>query len=275
MRIRKLAILWNAEKPNAESCANAVKLAAEKLGAETVLTERHPVPADFLDGADACCVIGGDGTILGIAALAAQKGVPIFGVNRGKLGYLANYSADDVPAAIADVFAGKFRRARLNMLECRAGGKPNLPRRLALNDVVVKSRNNFKMTELRVDSPNYGHVNTYHSDGIILTTSTGSTAYSLGAGGPLIHSEADVFALNPICPHTLSNRAIVLPRGLEIEIRNETPAVPVGISIDGGEAIPAEEVFPLFVHLSDLRLEILQPEGLSEFDILRKKLRWV
>lgn len=275
MRIRKLAILWNAEKPNAESCANAVKSAAEKLGAETVLTELHPVPANFLDGADACCVIGGDGTILGIAALAAQKSVPIFGVNRGKLGYLANYSAEDVPATVANIFSGKFRRARLNMLECRAGGQPNLPRKLALNDVVVKALNNFKMTELRVDSPNYGHVNTYHSDGVILTTSTGSTAYNLGAGGPLIHSEADVFALNPICPHTLSNRAIVLPRGLEIEIRNENSSVPVGISIDGSTAIPAEKVFPLVVRLSDFRLEILQPEGLSEFDILRKKLRWV
>lgn len=275
MRIQKLAILWNAEKTGAEACALAVKAAAEKLGATVTLTERHPVPENFLDGADACCVIGGDGTILGVAESAAKKNVPIFGVNRGKLGYLANYSTENIPESVADVFAGRFRHVRLSLLECRADGKSDAPTRLALNDIVVKARDNFKMTVLRVDSPRYGHVNTYHSDGIILTTSTGSTAYSLGAGGPLIHSEADVFALNPICPHTLSNRTLVLPRGMEIEIRNETPGVPVGISIDGGVALHGDDAFPLTVRMSELRLSVIQPEGLSEFDILRKKLRWV
>lgn len=275
MSIRKLAILWNTEKAGAESCALAVAKTAEQLGASIVLTSAHPVPVDFLEGADACCVIGGDGTILGVVESAVANNVPIFGINRGKLGYLANYTAEELPHCIEDVFAGRFRKVPHRLLECRFAGDAPGMRRLALNDVVIKACENFKMTALRVDSRAHGYINTYYGDGLILTTSTGSTAYSLGAGGPLIHSEADVFALNPICPHTLSNRALVLPQNAEIEIRNETPGVPVGISIDGHLPLTDEAAFPLLVRLSDARLDILQPEGLSEFDILRKKLRWV
>ncbi|MBR6798210.1 MAG: NAD(+)/NADH kinase [Opitutales bacterium] len=275
MQIRKLAILWNAEKDGAEICARSVADAAKKLGAEVVLTSGHPVPVSFLENADACCVIGGDGTILGAVESAAENGVPIFGINRGKLGYLANYAAEDLPQCVKDVFAGRFRRVPHRLLECRLANDTAGTRRLALNDVVIKAWENFKMTALRVDSRDYGHVNTYHGDGLILTTSTGSTAYSLGAGGPLIHSDAEVFALNPICPHTLSNRTLVLPKSMEIEIRNESPSVPVGISIDGRTPLAGESAFPLRIRLSDTRLDILQPEGLSEFDILRKKLRWV
>ena len=275
MQIRKLAILWNAEKNGAESCARAVADAAKNLGAEVVLTSEHPVPVSFLEKADVCCVIGGDGTILGAVESAVANGVPIFGINRGKLGYLANYAAEDLPQCIEDVFAGRFRRVPHRLLECRLASDPAGTRRLALNDVVIKAWENFKMTALRVDSPDYGHVNTYHGDGLILTTSTGSTAYSLGAGGPLIHSDADVFTLNPICPHTLSNRALVLPRSMEIEIRNESPHVPVGISIDGRTPLADDVAFPVRIRLSEVQLDILQPEGLSEFEILRKKLRWV
>lgn len=275
MRIRKLAVLWNAEKAGALDCARAVAEAAEKLGAKTVLTNAHPVPADFLSGADACCVIGGDGTILGAVESAAANGVPIFGVNRGKLGYLANYAEEDLPRCVEDVFAGRCRKVAHRLLECRLAADAPGTRRLALNDVVVKAWENFKMTALRVDSRTHGYINTYHSDGLILTTSTGSTAYSLGAGGPLIHSDADVFALSPICPHTLSNRTLVLPADMEIEIRNETPGVPVGISVDGRTPLSGESAFPIAMRMSDARLDILQPEGLSEFDILRKKLRWI
>ena len=271
MRIRKLAVLWNAEKAGALDCARAVAEAAEKLGAETVLTNAHPVPTDFLSGADACCVIGGDGTILGAVESAAANGVPIFGVNRGKLGYLANYAEEDLPRCVEDVFAGRCRKVAHRLLECRLAADAPGTRRLALNDVVVKAWENFKMTALRVDSRTHGYINTYHSDGLILTTSTGSTAYSLGAGGPLIHSDADVFALSPICP----NRTLVLPADMEIEIRNETPGVPVGISVDGRTPLSGENAFPIAMRMSDARLDILQPEGLSEFDILRKKLRWI
>lgn len=275
MQIRKLAILWNTEKIGAETCARAVQAEAERLGAAAILTNEHPVPENFLAGADACCVIGGDGTILGAVQSAGTHGVPIFGINQGKLGYLANYPTESVPRCVEDVFAGRFRRVPHRLLECRLAGDSAGTRRLALNDVVIKAWENFKMTALRVEAPAHGFVNTYRADGLIFTTSTGSTAYSLGAGGPLIHSEADVFALNPLCPHTLSNRALVLPQSMEIVVRNETPGVPVGISIDGHTPLAGDGAFPLTVRLSERRIDILQPEGLSEFDILRKKLRWI
>lgn len=275
MQIRKLAILWNAAKNGAEACAEAVKIEAERLGATTIISDLHPVPDDFLAGTDACCVIGGDGTILGAAQSAGMHGVPIFGINQGKLGYLANYSTENVAQSVEDVFAGRFRRVPHRMLECRLAGDTAETCRLALNDVVIKAIHNFKMIAIRVDAPAHGFVNTYHGDGLIFTTSTGSTAYSLGAEGPLIHSQADVFALNPICPHTLSNRALVLPSHMELEVRNDSPTVPVGISIDGRKPLPGSTAFPIHIRLSDVCLDILQPEGMSEFEILRKKLRWI
>ncbi len=276
---RELAILWNSEKPGAKACADAVVEAARALGAGTRITEAHPVPRGFLDGVYACCVIGGDGTILGVVESAVAAGVPIFGINRGKLGYLASYSEEDLPHCIADIFDGKFRSVSHRLLECRFGNDdfddPKNPPRLALNDVVIKAWENFKMTALSVYSSRCGFINTYHGDGLILTTSTGSTAYSLGAGGPLIHSEANVFALSPICPHTLTNRTLVLPPEMTIEIRNETPGAPVGVSVDGDTPVSGENAFPLRIRLSEKRLDIFQPPELSEFDILRKKLRWV
>ena len=131
------------------------------------------------------------------------------------------------------------------------------------------------MTALRVDSIEYGTINTFRGDGLIFTTPTGSTAYSLGAGGPLIHSDAEVFALTPLCPHTLSNRAVVFPRTMEIRVDNVSDKVPVGISLDGNPPISGEKAFPLSIKMSDERVEILQPNTLSEFEILRTKLRWV
>lgn len=275
MKISRIGIIWNSAKPGAEACLDAVIAAAEKNGVAAQISKNHPIDKDVLAGTQLCCVIGGDGTILGATESALRNHVPIFGINLGKLGYLANYSADNIERDLDAVFAGNCRTVSRTLLECRFADDPADCRRYALNDVVIKAWENFQMTALRVDSVEHGTINTFRGDGLIFTTPTGSTAYSLGAGGPLIHSDAEVFALTPLCPHTLSNRAFVLPRTMEIRVDNVSENVPVGISLDGNAPLPGKNAFPMTIKLSDKRVEILQPPLLSEFEILRTKLRWV
>ncbi len=275
MKISRIAIIWNCAKPGAEACLDAVVAVAEKHGIATQISKNHPIDRDVLAGTQLCCVIGGDGTILGVVESAVLNRVPIFGINLGKLGYLANYSAKDIERDLEDALAGRCRRVSRSLLECSLANDPAGTRRLALNDVVIKASENFQMTALRVDSVEHGTINTFRADGLIFSTATGSTAYSLGAGGPLIHTDADVFALTPLCPHTLSNRAVVLPRGMTIRVDDVSAGVPTGISIDGNAPLSGKGAFPLTIRMSDARVEILQPPTLSEFEILRTKLRWV
>lgn len=275
MKISRIGIIWNSAKSGAEACLDTVIAAAEKHGVATQISKNHPIDGDVLAGTQICCVIGGDGTILGAVESAVRNHVPIFGINLGKLGYLANYSAENIERDLDDIFNGNYRTVSRTLLECKFADDPEELRRYALNDIVIKAWENFQMTALRVDSVEHGTINTFRGDGLIFTTPTGSTAYSLGAGGPLIHSDAEVFALTPLCPHTLSNRAVVFPRNMEIRVDNVSDNVPVGISLDGNAPLPGKNAFPLSVKMADERVEILQPTTLSEFEILRTKLRWV
>lgn len=274
MKVSRIAIIWNCEKPGAETCLDTVISVAEKHGIATQISKNYPIDSEALTGTQLCCVIGGDGTILGVVESAVRNQVPIFGINLGKLGYLANYSAKNIEHDLEAILAGKCRTVSRSLLECTLADDPENTCRLALNDIVIKAWENFKMTALSVSSAEHGHVNTFHGDGLIFTTPTGSTAYSLGAGGPLIHSDAEVFALTPLCPHTLSTRTVVFPGTMEIRVENVSD-VPLGISIDGNTAIPGKNAFPLTIRMSNRRIEILQPTALSEFEILRTKLRWV
>lgn len=275
MKISRIAIIWNSAKPGADTCLDAVVAVAERYGIATQISQNHPIDKEVLSGTQLCCVIGGDGTILGVVESAVLNNVPIFGINLGKLGYLANYAAKNIERDLEAIFAGKFRTVSRTLLECTFANDSEGTCRYALNDVVIKAWENFKMTALSVSSREHGPINTFHGDGLIFTTPTGSTAYSLGAGGPLIHSDSDVFALTPLCPHTLSNRSFVLPRSMEIRVENVSTDVPVGISIDGNAPISGKSAFPLTIKMSDKQIAILQPPSLSEFDILRTKLRWV
>ncbi len=274
MKISRIAIVWNASKQGAAECRDAVAQAAKLRGIETRIFGEYPIGADALAGTQLCCTIGGDGTILGVVESAVRNNVPIFGINLGKLGYLANYSAQNISAELEEIFSGNCRKASHSLLECTFGDDA-ATRRLALNDVVIKAWENFKIAALRVESAEHGMINTFRGDGLIFTTSTGSTAYSLGSGGPLIHSDADVFALTPLCPHTLSNRTVVFPRSMEILVGNNSAETPVGVSIDGTTPVRATGEFSLHIKLAREHVKILRPTTLSEFEILRTKLRWV
>src|SRR5580698_9476637 len=227
--IRKLAFVINAEKEGASELAHTLVGTAERAGATVKQTTTFPVAAGYLKGQDACCVIGGDGTLLGVAREAALEQVPIIGVNRGGLGFLTTFSPEEARVQFPDLLRGAFRIDRRAMLKCAIG---SAPAEVALNDVLVKAAENSRLIRLEVVADGQ-LVNDYVCDGLIFSTPTGSTAYNLSAGGPIVHPAAKVIAMTPICPHTLSNRAIIFRDNVQLRVWNRSPGTRLLVAIDG------------------------------------------
>ena len=249
MALRRLTIVVNRTKPGVDEIVRAVQEAARKAGAELKVAEGWPVGREALKGADACGVVGGDGTFLGVAEAAALEGVPLFGINRGKLGFLAAYPGEDIGATLQSILAGDFRVEKRALLEIRFADRSFA---LALNDLVIKTRDVFRMGRFAVLADG-ARVNEYRADGLILATPTGTSAYNLAAGGPLVDPAASVIALTPICAHTLSNRPFIFDGGTELEIRSEDSAL-LGLSVDGRETLEAQPRLPLVIRTAKVQL---------------------
>lgn len=268
--IRKLAFVINGSKPGAAEIARDLTGIAKAAGVEVWSTTEFPSPGGFLKGADACCAIGGDGTLLGLAAEAAREGVPLIGVNRGNLGFLTTYSAEEARGTFDEILSGKYCIAKRSLLECRTQGNST---ELALNDIVIKDEINSRLVRLEVLADG-DLVTEYVCDGLIFSTPTGSTAYNLSAGGPLIHADTDVIAMTPICPHTLSNRSIIFRSDVCLQVFNRTPRAKLMVSVDGQRTQFADHDTPVKISISDLRLPLIQRCDYSHFAVLRSKLGW-
>jgi len=224
---------------------------------------------------DVLAVLGGDGTFLYGASLVADHGVPIFGVNLGSLGFITPYARSETSAAFGDLLAGRLpveERIRLAVTIRSVLGQPtSSPTRSAVNDAVLTQRSLARLLDLeaRLDG---AMVATYKADGLIVSTPTGSTAYTLAAGGPILTPDVQAMVLTPICPHTLTHRPLVFRPDSRLEIRNASDG-PVTLTIDGqwghelagGASIEVRRAAqPLRVYRS--------PRGF--FGILREKLSW-
>lgn len=268
--LRSLAFVVNAQKTGAPEIATTLMALAHAAGATTRSTEAFPVPADFLHDCDACCVIGGDGTLLGVARAAAETGVPIIGVNRGSLGFLTTFSADEARQEFAALLRGEFRLAERSLLACST--EPG-QHDLALNDVLIKDEQHSRLVELAVYA-NDEFVTTYTCDGLIFSTPTGSTAYNLSAGGPLIHPDAEVIALTPICPHTLSNRSIIFRQDVRLKVRHLSDPHCVLVAVDGQRNLRICGGDTVEITASTRRLRLVQRDGYEHFAVVRTKLKW-
>lgn len=260
----------NTGKQGAPELGQDLIAIARKAGVDTQVADHFPQQPGFLAGVDACCVIGGDGTLLGIAAEAARQQVPLIGVNRGTLGFLTTFSAEEARAEFCEVLAGAYQMAHRSMLQCSVGAGPT---ELALNDVVVKDEVNSRLVRLGV-SADEELVSEYVCDGLVFSTPTGSTAYNLSAGGPLLHPSTDVVALTPICPHTLSNRSIIFRSEVRLQVWNRSERATLQISVDGQTTLSATDSEPINIALSPLKLPLVQRRGYSHFAIVRTKLGW-
>jgi NAD+ kinase len=218
--------------------------------------------------------VGGDGTMLHAARMAAVADVPVLGINRGRLGFLADVGPEQMLQSVDDALGGRCRAERRMLLAAHvlADGKPIDA--LALNDVVVAKRETGRMVDVRT-WVNGAYVNTHVGDGFIIATPTGSTAYALSCGGPIVHPSLDAVVLVPVCPHTLSDRPIVVPAGSVIEIeladRFESRAQVV---CDGIVLCDLDPGVRLRIERAQVNATLLHPPGHDYYRILRSKLHW-
>jgi NAD+ kinase len=268
--IRSLAFVVNADKTGAVELARVLVASARAKGVKFKQTTRFPIPRGFLHGYDACCVIGGDGTLLGVVREAALEDVPIIGVNRGTLGFLTTYSPEQARLEFDQILAGSFRLDNRAMLECSVPGDPPS---LALNDVLIKDELSNRLVHLEVFADGE-LVTDYLCDGMIFSTATGSTAYNLSAGGPIIHPAANVIAMTPICPHTLTNRSIIFKDTVTLRVHNRTVGTRVLVGIDGHTELKAATDEAITIVTAKQRLPLAQRKDYSHFAVVRTKLKW-
>ncbi|MEJ5989850.1 NAD kinase [Ramlibacter sp. PS3R-8] len=218
-------------------------------------------------------VVGGDGTMLGIGRQLARYGVPLIGINQGRLGFITDIPLDKYRTVLPPMLAGQFEEDHRTLIHAqvmRDGAA--VFEALAMNDVVVNRGATSGMVELRVEVD--GHfVANQRADGLIVATPTGSTAYSLSAGGPLLHPSTPGWVLVPIAPHTLSNRPIVLPDGVEITIELVSGRG-ASANFDMQSLASLLHGDRITVRRSEYTVRFLHPKGWTYFDTLRKKLHW-
>lgn len=269
--IRRLAFVVNEQKPGACALAEDLVAVARAHGVATRVSLAYPTPVDHFSDVDACCVIGGDGTLLGAAPAAALAGIPLIGVNRGTLGFLTPFTADEARECLPTLLSGDFITSERALLACRVGDAPPV---LALNDLLLKDAASSRLVRLEVFADDE-LVTDYLCDGLIFSTPTGSTAYNLSAGGPLIHPGAEVLAMTPICPHTLSNRAIIFRAGVRLRVRNVSDASDGLVIAADGRALPPPGFHDVVeITLGAPRLRLIQRRAHSHFAIVRAKLKW-
>jgi NAD+ kinase len=224
---------------------------------------------------DLLIVLGGDGTLLAAARAIGEREVPVLGVNLGTLGFLAETSSDELFEALEEAFAGRLvvaPRMRLQV-EVERGGHV-VERYLALNDAVIGKSALSRMIDLETRADG-AFVTTYHSDGLIVATPTGSSAYSLSAGGPILLPEGESILLTPICPHTLTQRPLVLPDHYRIEILVlDTRGGDVHLTVDGQVGVELEQGDRVIAARSAHPARLLVSPHRSRFAVMREKLRW-
>jgi len=229
---------------------------------------------ELAKAADLLVAVGGDGTMLHTARMAAAEGVPVLGINRGRLGFLADVGPDRMLESVDDALEGRCLPETRMLLEAQVQFNGQQISALALNDIVVAKRETGRMLDLRtwVDGT---YVNTHGGDGFIVSTSTGSTAYALSCGGPIVHPSLAALVLVPICPHTLSDRPIVVGAESIVEIeladRFEARAQVVCDGMVLSELEPGER---LRVCRAAISATLLHPPDHDYYRILRSKLHW-
>jgi len=233
------------------------------------------LPKDDIGNADLVMSIGGDGTMLFASRLTRETGTPILGINRGRLGFLADVTPDELISSVDNVLGGNFTTDSRLLLEARLHKSSDEDAvAYALNDIVLQRRETGRMVdfETRVGGQ---YVNTHSGDGLIVATPTGSTAYALSCGGPIIEPQLDAVVIVPVCPHTLTDRPIVISADQSIEVsllqRDETKAE---ITVDGFSMGGIDPDDKLRICAANSRVTLVHPPGYDFYGILRSKLFW-
>jgi NAD+ kinase len=251
-------------------------LVADSLTSADLPKATRRVPeADLPRQAELAVVVGGDGSMLYAARRVAGTGVPLLGINRGRLGFLADVGPAEMLGRLDEILRGQYDTEKRMLLRAEVVDDGKIVGNgIGLNDIVVNRHDPGRMLEIKTFI-NSRYVNTHGGDGFIMATATGSTAYSLSCGGPIVSPSLDAIVLVPICPHTLSERPIIVPATSVVEIMlSEEHSDRADVICDGeitADLLPGRS---LRVRAADERVELIHPRGYDYFQILRSKLHW-
>ena len=250
------------------------ELERERIEHETGCAVEAVPREDLPQSVDLILVLGGDGTMIATARMIGDAEVPVIGVNYGGLGYLAEFRIEELFSALEAILDGNYKVERRVMLsvELRRGEKSVTQNRV-LNDVVMNKSALARIIQIETYL-NDQFVNSFRADGLIVATPTGSTAYNLSAGGPVIYPSMNAVVITPICPFTLSNRPIVVPDDSVIEVRLMTEKEDVALTLDGQVGFPLQAGDRVMIRKSQTTFNLVQPANRNYFDVLRDKLRW-
>lgn len=241
---------------------------------DPVAADEEPIKHGRLQMADLIVVLGGDGTMISTARMVGNHDVLVLGINHGSLGYLTDFRIEEMFPALESIIAGAYEIDRRVMLDAEHWrGTEKLVAGRVLNDVVINKSALARIIEIDVEL-NRLFVNTFRADGLIVATPTGSTAYNLSAGGPIVYPSMNAVVLTPICPFTLTNRPIVVPDSARIELKLENENEGVVLSLDGQIGYPMMASDRVVIRKSDTTFNLVQPANRNYFDVLRDKLKW-
>lgn len=267
------------QKKGTASAVDRMQKALDRHHVACKVIDRYDQLVHHMDSVDMLMTFGGDGTMLSVSSLAAMHHVPLVGINLGRLGFLTACSVDEIDDFVEDLCAGRVDIDERNLLEvvrfneegCLIGEK-----KLALNEISLLRAQSGKMVD--VDAKVDGVLlNRYHADGVLVSTPTGSTAYSLSAGGPLVWPAAAVICVTPICPHSLTNRSVVLPDSSHIVLKPKERRGRYDsmiFSVDGRSTYEMEVGESLHIKKADQVLVLVHRKGKNFSELLRAKLRW-
>ncbi|MFP4528382.1 MAG: NAD(+)/NADH kinase [Candidatus Kapaibacterium sp.] len=281
--MKRIALFENTGKPEAISWAEFTAHKLKSYDAECFARPEliaafgeemndyvKPLPIEeFEKFADVVISFGGDGTMLSAARMLIDTDIPIMGVNVGKLGFLAEFSISELEQSIHDLMEGNYRVVDRAVIETRIAGEVIY----ALNDFVIEKKTSPHMIAIQAYA-NENYIGDYRADGVILTTPTGSTAYSLSAGGPIIAPSTEVVCLTPICPHSLTVRPLVIPDSHEISLKIYSRSGEANFVADGQVSRTLHNNETVICKRSDARIKLIKAMGSSYYDLLRAKLLW-
>ena len=283
MSPKTIGLIAHAGKPGATELVSQLRSEFERAGVKVWLETETAVLAGLKESrtiaqlgkeADLLVVLGGDGTILNVLSRLGDTIKPIFGINIGSLGFLTCLNSSAYLEAVGSIVSGKFALSERVLFSVEiTRGVECIHRAVALNDAVISRGEISRLIRLRT-RVNGVPLTEFNADGLVVATPTGSTAYSLSAGGPILEPQSGVFVITPICPHVLTNRSVIVGDRSVIEVEASEPDSPVFLTLDGRSPVPLEFGSIVTIRRSEKVLPLAVLPELSFFGVVRQKLKW-
>ncbi|UOD34609.1 NAD(+)/NADH kinase [Deferribacteraceae bacterium V6Fe1] len=281
--MKNIAIVAKPHTPNIKDITEKIisflkkndkNILLEKRAAEALCVDNYHSENEIRDNADLVIVLGGDGTLISAIRLLQEKSTPVLGINLGRLGFLTDTKIEDATSTLQEVFSGNYmieKRMKLNVL---VKNKDNATfKAQVINDLVINKGALARIIDIDVTVDNL-FMNTYRADGIIISTPTGSTAYTLAAGGPIVYPTLNSIIVTPICPHALSHRPIVLHDTSKLRLKVKDLDDKVFITCDGQEGKKMEVGEEVYVEKSNSSANLIVTKHHNYFTLLKEKLGW-